>query len=91
MKNFILKKLLGYVGGRLSGYKTYIAGGASIIYGLIGILGIMFPDQKLPQMDTNTAFGYISAGLAVIGVGHKIEKNTQAVESVKPKNLEGGS
>lgn len=51
----------------LSGIKTYIAG-----IGLVG-LGI----HQLSQGDIQVGIESIAAGLAIIGIGHKIEKSTK--------------
>jgi hypothetical protein len=89
MKNWLIKKALGYAGRKLDGKKTYMGGGgkmllgvATIISGVVGVLGNMFPDQGLPTMDYDTAFATIMAGgyafasgLEGIGIGHKIEKS----------------
>ena len=88
MKNFILTRILKWIGGRMDGYKTYagaagkaLAGLGTLITGIIGIIGIIFPDQGLPKMEMEPALGLISAGifaissgLASYGVGKKIEK-----------------
>jgi uncharacterized membrane protein len=88
MKDFILKRILLFIGAKMSGYKTYagaagkaLAGLSSIVSGVIGLLGVAFPDQGLPTMDVQTAWGLvgagvfaISSGLASAGIGHKLEK-----------------
>jgi len=88
MKDFILKRILQWIGSRMDGYKTYagaagkaLAGIGTIISGIIGIIGVIFPDQGLPQMDIETALGLIgagafavSSGLASYGVGKKLDK-----------------
>ena len=89
MKDFILTRILKWIGGRLDGYKTYagaagkaLTGLGTLITGVLGVLGVMFPDQpNLPKMDINAAFGLIgagafaiSSGLASYGVGKKLDK-----------------
>lgn len=79
MENFILGKILALVGRKLDGYKTKIGGGASILTGIVGIVGIVFPGQGLPQMDIPTAMLFISGGMTALGIGGKLEKQKAAV------------
>jgi len=89
MKNWLINKILGYAGRKLDGRKTYfggagkiLAGVATMITGLVGLIGHIFPDQGLPAMEYETAAATIGAGfyaaasgLEGIGIGHKIEKS----------------
>ena len=74
MKNFILTRLLRYIGKRLDGHKTKFAGVGSILYGILGIFGIMFPDSKVVDLSLEQAIGILLGGLAVLGLGGKVEK-----------------
>jgi len=88
MKNFILTRVLKFIGRKMDGYKTYagatgktLAGLGTLFAGIIGLLGIAFPDQGLPKMEMEPALGLISAGVYAIssglssyGVGKKIAK-----------------
>lgn len=88
MKNWLFSKLLPYAGKKLDGKKTFFGGAgkvlsgiATMLVGVVGILGNMFPDQGLPNMTYLEASGAISAGIVVasdglqgIGLGHKLEK-----------------
>jgi hypothetical protein len=88
MKNWFVTKILQWLGRKLDGKKTYaggvgkaLVGFGTIITGIVGMLGIMFPDQGLPEMDIDNALALIgagvyaiSSGVSSIGVGHKIEK-----------------
>lgn len=91
MKNFLLGKLLAFIGKRLDGKKTYagavgkiLTGAISCCGGLLGLLSTAFPDQGLPTMEPEYAYGMIMtgaygvfSGLQGIGIGHKIEKARQ--------------
>lgn len=74
MKNFLLNKLLAFIAGKLNGYKTKIAAAGFILTALVGCLGKLFPDQGLPEMDWDTIGSNFSGGMALLGVGHKLEK-----------------
>lgn len=74
MMNWIRDKVFAWMGGKLSGYKTYIAGAGFILLALAGCAGKLFPDQGLPEMDWDTIGGQFSGGMALWGVGHKLEK-----------------
>ena len=50
----------------MKGWKTWLAAGASIAWGIVGLA------TNLHDMDV--AVGFITGGLALIGIGHKIEK-----------------
>lgn len=89
MKNFLINKLLAYVGNRLNGVKTYLAGAGFILLALAGCLGKLFPDQGLPDMDWETVGGNFSGGMALLGIGHKLEK--AASQSASPGNATGTS
>lgn len=49
-----------------NGYKTYVAGVASVVFGVSGLLS--------GQLDMTAAWGFIIAGLTTLGVGHKVQK-----------------
>ncbi|MDY0199316.1 MAG: hypothetical protein RBR68_16055 [Tenuifilaceae bacterium] len=81
MLNLIIKKGLQWVGGKLDGYKTNIGGGVSVLYGLLGVVHIMFPSetQAIPNMSIDEIITYITLGISAIGLGYKLEKNTKAL------------
>lgn len=86
MGNMIIGKLLRFTGRRLDGYKTTVGGIGMILSGLAGLLGYMFPETaNLPQMEINDILSLITGGLAVIGIGGKIEK-TKNVLATKRGN-----
>jgi hypothetical protein len=79
---------------KINGMKTYIAGGLMILTGALQILCDLTKICLLPDalvvggLDPTTGlplsgWGLVLAGLTVIGVGHKIDKNTAAVEASK--------
>jgi hypothetical protein len=92
MKNKLITMILQFAGKKMDGKKTYagaagkiLSGIASIIGGMIGILGIAFPDQGLPEFSFEVASGMVAAGfyavssgLQGVGIGHKIEKANAA-------------
>jgi hypothetical protein len=79
MGNFIIGKLLRWLGGRLDGYRTNIAGIGMILTGVAGLVGYMFPDiEGLPKMDVDAALMSISGGFGLIGIGGKLEKGKRA-------------
>lgn len=81
MKNWLIGKILAWAGKKLDGYKTKIGGVGLILVGVTGIIGQIFPDQGLPVMDLETAFGAIAAGLAALGIGHKVEKAKAVIQA----------
>lgn len=74
MKSWIVTRILAYVGKRLDGFKTYIAGGGFILLALAGCAGKLFPDQGLPDMDWETISTHFASGMALFGLGHKLDK-----------------
>jgi hypothetical protein len=102
MQSFFLTRFLRYLGDKTSGYKTYagaagkaVAGIGSIVTGTLGLLGIAYPDQGLPDMDADKAWALIvagfyavSSGLGTVGVGAKLEKaQDQRVEIAKEEGI----
>ena len=74
MKNFILTKLLRYIGKRLDGHKTQFAGVGSILFGILGIIGVMYPDTKMVELSLEQSLTAIIGGLAALGLGGKLDK-----------------
>jgi len=84
MQNFLIGKLLRWIGKRLDGYRTVIGGVGMILSGIVGLLGYIFPDNPdLPKMDLDHILAVISGGFIAIGLGGKAEKvkNEIAVKS----------
>ena len=92
MENWLITRLLKWFGNKFDGYKTYagsagkaVVGAGAIVTGLLGLAGIAFPGQGLPEMDVEQAMGVIaggfdamSSGLATAGLGHKADKAADA-------------
>ena len=87
MKNFILTKLLRYVGKRMDGHKTQFAGIGSILFGILGIIGVMYPDSKIVDLTIEQALTAIIGGLAALGLGGKLDK----VKNVLKENGNGSN
>ena len=81
MKNWLIGKVLGFIGRKLDGYKTKIGGIGLIMAGVIGIIAEMFPDQGLPRPGLEVSLGYLTGGFAVLGIGHKVEKVKAVVQA----------
>lgn len=90
--NFVINMLakLGGISklwGFLDGYKTKVAGVASLLSGLAGIIAQIAPliekhDAALvlkfiQGLPTDQSWLMLIAGLGVLGVGHKLEKAKQ--------------
>jgi hypothetical protein len=64
----------------MNGWKTLTGGGLLIAWGVAGmVLGAHGPDK---------AIQYAAEGLGIIGLGHKLDKQTEAL---KPPASSGGS
>jgi hypothetical protein len=79
MKNFFIVQILKYTGKKLDGHKTQIGGVGSILMGILGIIGIVFPDQKTVDLSFEASMALIIAGFAALGVGGKLEKLKKAI------------
>ncbi len=91
MKDFILIRLLRFIGKRLDGYKTKIGGVGFILVGLLGMLRIMFPDlSQLPDMTLEGCLASISAGITALGLAGKADKLKDAVEHQGRRDAEYG-
>ncbi len=88
MNRILISLGITFVAKMMNGYKTYFGGGVlmllgigKIIIGAVGVVGQMYPDVGAPAMDMDaitvtfqTGAGMFGAGLAAIGIGHKVEK-----------------
>ena len=72
--NWLRDKLFVYLGEKMSGKKTYIAGIGFFLLGATGCVGKLYPDSGLPEMEWDAIGGYITAGLTAFGLGHKGDK-----------------
>jgi hypothetical protein len=79
MKDWIISKILAFIGKKLDGYKSKIGGVGLILTGITGLIGLIFPDQGLPKMDFQTSAGFVSAGVGAIGIAHKMQKSITAI------------
>ena len=70
----------------MKGWKTWAAGISSILIGL-GMFGKMAADGDFSS--TTEAFGFITGGFAVLGIGHKIEKAGGEKEAPTSDTVEG--
>ena len=74
----IIEFIFGRLARSLDGYKTTIGGAGLILVGVTGLIGHFWPDIGLPDMDTETSFGYIAGGFTALGLGGKLEKANQS-------------
>ena len=81
MKNWIALRALKWAAKKLDGYKTIIGGIGLILSGVVGLIGLLWPDTGLPPMELEQALTTISGGLVAIGIGHKGDKLTKAVQA----------
>ena len=58
---------------KMSGWKTWVAGGISILSGLI-LIGKTLIGEPGPEGGFVEGIALIVAGLGLIGIGHKVEK-----------------
>jgi len=81
------EKILQFVGKYVpESYRTKVAGVALIMLGLVGFVRIAWPDM-VPvdlSMSIEQCVLSISGGLGMIGIGRKIDKNTEAVKATAP-------
>lgn len=56
----------------MTGWKTLSAGIGAIAYGIGGVVAGLH--------DANTAVSYVLSGLVALGIGHKLDKQTQALK-----------
>jgi hypothetical protein len=81
MRYFILDKVTKYTGKKLDGHKTKLGGLGFLLYGIVGLLGKMFPDQGLPVLETSSIWELIFTGIAILGLAGKADKLTTAVQN----------
>lgn len=81
MQNFILTRVLRFVGRKMDGKKTYFAGTSAILIGVAGLFRVMFPEAiQAPDLTLEQSLGSIISGLAMLGIGGKLEKTKKAIE-----------
>lgn len=107
MKDWCFARILKWIGQKMEGKKTYagaigkgLVGIGPLIAGIVGLIGIAFPDQGLPDMEIETALGMITAGcyaissgLASLGLGKKLDKEAVQIETATgvPSGVTGQS
>lgn len=79
MKEFLLRRVFGYVGRKLDGYKAIIGGVGMILMGLTYFVRFFFLDlTQFPEPSMETGFTYITGGFATLGIGGKLQKMIEA-------------
>ena len=68
----------------MNGWKTTLGGVSSILTGL-AVFAKAYSDGTLDIHTMQTGMGFISAGIAAIGIGHKLDKATAAATPAEPK------
>lgn len=87
--NWIKDRLLAWLGKKLDGKKTYLAGVGFILIGIAGVVARMYPDAGLPESDWDSISGYFAAGLGAFGLGHKGEKAIAAAGTTATAGIKG--
>ena len=96
MKAFIINRAAHYLGRKLDGHKTRIAGIGTMLAGLVmalnGVLqliGSIYPDMGFEGTTPAEAIETITLGLlglgggfGVVGVGHKLEKEAELIKEL---------
>lgn len=95
---YLIAKLLPWLARKFDGKKTTIGGVSGILLGLsiilsavVGLVGYLYPDLGLPQMDVDTfiatlvtGWASVAAGFATLGIGGKVDKLKEAVAASQP-------
>lgn len=81
IKKLLLKAGLprGFVEGLMGGWKTW-AGSILAISTGIGMVAKEVVDGTFDFGKITTGIGMVAGGLAALGIGHKVDKNTEAVK-----------
>lgn len=89
MKNMLIKLIVTYFSERLKGKKAYIGaagqmltGVGSIITGIVGLIGSMYPDLDLPVMSGEAVWGYLTVGFYAVSSGFKSMGQRSATQEV---------
>lgn len=82
-----MEKIMQWAGKLLpESYRTKLAGVSFIMLGLVGFFNIIWPDMAVGEisMTVEACVASIATGAGMIGLGKKIDRNTEAVKlSVK--------
>jgi len=76
------KTLLGGILAVLTGSAMALTGAAGLIAGFVDPTGPYAMDPLKAWTAITTGLATAAGGLSVMGIGHKLEKNTQAVKAV---------
>jgi len=78
MKNFILVRILRYIGGKFDGHKTRIAGLIPFLHATISLIGVIYPEYATGEADLEQIIAEYTGAFGIWGIGGKLEK-TKAV------------
>ena len=74
MKNWLIIRILKWIGNKTAGYKTKVAGTCSILYGLLGAVNLLWPDTTSINMTFEEVSAYVLGGLTALGIGGKLDR-----------------
>ena len=84
MQNWIITKILSFIGQKLNGYKTKISGLGFFLLALLGGIRVIFPDQtQFPDIGYQGVIAAASTGMAAFGIAGKADKLTAAIQAKK--------
>lgn len=83
MSEWLITKGLRWVGGKFDGHKTKIGAFGLILTGVVSLINIIWPGTVpgIPEMTLDQVIASITGGFIALGLGGKIDKNTEAVKA----------
>jgi len=83
MSEWLITKGLRWAGGKFDGYKTKIGAFGLILTGIVSLINIIWPGTVpgIPEMTIDQVIASITGGVIALGLGGKIDKNTEAVKA----------